>query len=132
MGPPCPCFSKEYREQHIHPRFGRFYINTKGYPRMCGGKGNGWRQKYLHILVWEEIAGRKVPDGWHVHHQDGDKWHCCGWNLVAVPAELNPKPEQLRDPYTGQYMTREQWVRRYRELPEYARTAADRLAEVPF
>ena len=124
----CPCFTKEFREKRLHPVFGRFTINTKGYPRLsrCSKR---WPNRYLHIVVWETVAGVKVPEGFHVHHQDGDKWHCCPYNLVALPAELNPIADQLRCPYTGKYLTVEQWRRRLGELPERYR---NKLEEVPF
>lgn len=86
------------------------YVNAKGYYRINGGK---YRKQYLHRAVWEIVAGKKLPDGWHVHHQDFDKTHCCPENLIAMPPELNPAGNCLcRCPYTGIYLTRQEYERR--------------------
>ncbi len=68
---------------------------------------------YLHRAVWEYVAKRKLLDGWHVHHQNNNKLCWCPSNLIALPAAFNPKPEQLRCPYTGVFMTPENYERRY-------------------
>lgn len=43
----------------------RFYSDGKSYWQTS-------RHKRLHVYVWEKHNG-KVPDGYHVHHIDGDK-----------------------------------------------------------
>ncbi len=120
----CACSHESYLVHHLHPVFGKFWINHKGYPVLSR---QPYRNKFLHRMVWERTAGVQIPQGWHVHHQDGNKMHCCPWNLVAVPAELHPAGDPLRCPYTGRFLTVGEYRRRMGELP-------DRLTgvEVPF
>jgi len=92
----------------VHP-LGNWSLSTKGYPRFHSGPLRG---RYVHRVVWEQIAGRLLPDRWHVHHQDFCKTNFDGLNLIACPPEFNPA-SQLRDPYTGQYLSAAQWERRY-------------------
>lgn len=40
-----------------------------------------------HRLVWEETTGQLLPDGWVVHHIDGDKTNNHPQNLVAISRE---------------------------------------------
>ena len=93
-----------------HPVFGRWYRNNSGYPVMTGGPH---RKKLLHRLVWEEIAGRKVQEGYQIHHMNG-KGCTCGWNLVELPAMLHPHPIR-RDPYTGEFLSKDEYRRRYQD-----------------
>lgn len=39
---------------------------------------------YVHRLVWEEAHG-PLPEGWHVHHLNGDTLDNRLENLVALP-----------------------------------------------
>lgn len=48
----------------------------------------------------------------HVHHQDHNKLNCCPCNLIALPGEFNPSGAK-RDPFTGEFMSIEQYRRRY-------------------
>lgn len=95
----------------IHPIFGSFHLNHKGYPRINGGPH---RKKFLHRAVWELIAGRPIPEGFTVHHMNG-KLCWCPHQLVALGPHLHQHADRLRDPYTGEFMRREQWLRRYGE-----------------
>lgn len=106
----CVCSTPEYLEHHIHPWFGKFWLNHKGYPRCSQGE---FRNKFLHRLVWEKVAGERLPEGWQVHHQDHNKMHCCPHNLVASPPELHQSEGAIRCPYTGQFLTRAQYIKRY-------------------
>jgi hypothetical protein len=85
--------------------FGSVRLNHKGYYRINGGLN---RNEYLHRAVWEKVAGRPIPDGWHIHHQDFNKKHCCPHNLIAMPPEFNPSPSR-RCPYRGTYVSVEEW-----------------------
>lgn len=88
---------------------GRACLNERGYLRLYTGE---LRNKYVHRAVWEKIAGRPVPAGFEVHHM-GPKTCWCGHNLVAIQRELHVKPGQRRDPYTGEFISEDQFRRRY-------------------
>lgn len=92
----------------VHPVFGSCRINEKGYPRINSGPG---KDKYLHRAVFEEIAGRPVRQGFHIHHQNG-KLCTCGWQLIEIEAILHPA-RVIKDPYTGEFMTPSAYQRRY-------------------
>lgn len=68
---------------------------SKGYVRVKVANPNVWRQK-SHI-IWEEVNGRPLPDGWIVRHIDGDP-------VNDLPENLKPMPrsrhliETLKDP----------------------------------
>lgn len=83
-----------------HPTFGTCRKSTKGYPRINSGPH---ADKYLHRAVFEQIAGRPVREGFHVHHMNG-KLCFCGHQLIELQAELHPAPEPPRHPYTGRFM----------------------------
>lgn len=52
-------------------KFGRAYIGNHGYYVVTSTK-EGNHNKLLHRLVYEDAHG-KIPDGYHVHHKDGNK-----------------------------------------------------------
>jgi len=45
------------------------------------------RRKCLHIAIWEHHNKRPCPDGWHVHHRDGDPFNNDPGNLEALSPE---------------------------------------------
>ena len=44
---------------------------------------------YVHRIVWETANGCKIPPGFHVHHQDGNKSNNSIFNLSLVSCKLN-------------------------------------------
>lgn len=89
--------------------YGSVVLNPpKQYPRLTSGPN---RNKYLHRVVWETVAGREIPSGFNVHHMNG-KYCFCPHHLVCLPAEFNPSSAP-RDPYTGEYLSIEEFKRRY-------------------
>lgn len=88
--------------------FGSCRINDKGYPRINSGPS---RNAYLHRAVWEKIAGKKVPKGFQVHHMNG-KLCWCPHQLIALGPGLHAHPA-IRDPYTGEFLSRDAYLRRY-------------------
>lgn len=106
---------------------GKFYVNYKGYPALSKSPHH-----FLHRATWERIAGKKLPEGWVVHHQNFNKLCWCGTNLVAMPAEFNPRPD-WRHPYTGRLISAEEYkevmgeqaqAREYDEMPDWVRAEA--------
>jgi hypothetical protein len=91
-----------------HPEFGSFRLNEKGYPRLNERK---WRNAYLHRAVFEIVAGRPVREGFQIHHMNGKRCFC-PHQLLEIQAELHTPPEPLRCPFTGEFMTAEQYARR--------------------
>lgn len=88
--------------------FGSCRINGNGYPRINSGK---YRNVYLHRAVWERLAKKKVPKGFTVHHMNG-KLCWCPDQLVALGPGLHVH-QPIRDPYTGEFLSRDSYVRRY-------------------
>ena len=93
----------------VHPDLGRLNLNYQGYPRFSGGPH---KDKLVHRVIWERIAGRNLPKGYQVHHM-GPKTCWCPHNLVELPPALHPTPEPLRDPYTGMFLSIEAYERRF-------------------
>jgi hypothetical protein len=87
--------------KYPHP-LGSCTLTRKGYLRIkTRGKYRDW---FLHRAVWTEVAGRPIPEGFVIHHQNNVKQDCRPENLICMPSELNPAPE-LRHPYTGRYLS---------------------------
>ena len=97
----------------IHPVFGSLRVNEKGYLRINAGPH---RDQYLHRAVWERVAEKPLPPGWHVHHM-GPKKCACPHQLVALPAELHAGPQPLRCPFTGVFLSVQAYERRFGESP---------------
>jgi HNH endonuclease len=91
------------------PGFGGCVVNAKGYPRIASGPLRG---QYLHRAVWESVAGRPLPKGWQVHHMNG-KLDWAPGSLLALEPCLHVSAERRRDPYTGEFLSEEQWRKRY-------------------
>jgi hypothetical protein len=98
-----------------HP-LGNWILNPpKLYPRFTSGM---YRNRYVHRIVWELVAGRQLPDGWHVHHQDFDRLNFAPCNLIAMPACFNVVGNSgLRCPYTGKYLALAEWEHRFGYAP---------------
>lgn len=95
------------------PRKG-WSIHSKGYViytsrSLSSGIRRGAR---MHRLVVERIIGRALTEDEQVHHQDFNKTNNCYCNLILLPSLFNPSCA-LRDPYTGEFLSLEQWRRRY-------------------
>lgn len=69
---------------------------SKSARRYFYSRGGKWAdQTALHRDVWEDANG-PIPDGWHVHHIDGDTGNNDLANLVALPPSdhaLEHEPE---------------------------------------
>lgn len=115
----------EAPNQRVHPSLGSFRVNRRGYQRLNAGP---YVDEYLHRAVWMSIARRdcecelckasklklvtEIPVGHQIHHQ-GPKSCYCPEQLICLPPELHPPHMPLRDPYTGQFLTLDEYRRRY-------------------
>ena len=64
----------------------KFTINTNGYYRCTDRKGT----HLLHRYVWESERG-KIPQGYDIHHLDGDKTNNIVDNLECLPKAEHTK-----------------------------------------
>lgn len=73
----------------LHTKFGiaRIYL---GYYKISSRK-EGNHRKYLHKLIFEDFYGFKVPNGFVVHHKDGNKLNNCILNLQLMNAKEHSK-----------------------------------------
>lgn len=93
-------------------------LNNKGYliytsratkVEVTRGVKRGAKQ---HRVVIEKLLGRPLNDDEHVHHQDFNRRHNCGYNLLVVPMAFNPS-RGMRCPYTGRFMSVDKWSELY-------------------
>jgi len=58
-------------------------------------KHRGRKDKYVleHILVWEYIHNKQLPEGWVIHHLNGIKIDNRPENLIAMPRGKHGKEE---------------------------------------
>ena len=62
--------------------FGRAKVDTSGYYRITSRR-EGNHLKLLHRLIFEKFHGG-IPEGYIVHHKDGDKINNCILNLELL------------------------------------------------
>lgn len=82
------------------------------------------RGAYLHREVMRFLLGRPLAEDERVHHMDSDKGNCAPGNLLLVQSAIfNPSPV-ARCPYSGTWMSREQWLKDYggsQEMPNWVK-----------
>lgn len=69
-------------KQVLQTKFGIAIID-KGYYRISKGNKTNYH-KYLHRLIFEDFYGCKVPEGFVVHHKNGNKLDNCILNLQLI------------------------------------------------
>ena len=69
-------------KQELHTKFGIASID-KGYYRISKGNKSNYK-KYLHRLIFEDFYGCEIPEGFVVHHKDGNKLNNCILNLQLM------------------------------------------------
>lgn len=75
-------------KEHPNWKGGRIY--SSGYVFVCKPEHHrSNRDGYVreHILVWEQVHGKPLPDGWIVHHLNGVKDDNKPKNLVGLPSK---------------------------------------------
>lgn len=95
-------------------KLGKWCLNGKKsnerYPRFYSGKH---RNKYVHRVIFEDIAGRPVKPGFQVHHMNGTLCFC-PHQLLECPPEFNVNGNAgSRDPYTGRFISKKDYEYRY-------------------
>ena len=105
-------------------------VTKKGYIRITSGEH---RHKYQHrraiekLLeeVWHPFYGNVLPGSVDVHHVDHLCAHNCVQNLLVLDRAIHSyisKQNVLRCPYTGRFLTREEYNRTYgpnEDLPDW-------------
>lgn len=67
----------------LHTPWGNARINSEGYYRITSKKEDNYK-KFLHRLIWEDFYGCKIPDGYIIHHKNGNKLDNCILNLQLM------------------------------------------------
>jgi len=68
--------------EELHTKFGTARLNKRGYYWITSGK-EGNNREYLHRLIFREFFG-EIPNGFIVHHKDGNKRNNCILNLQLL------------------------------------------------
>lgn len=66
----------------LHTKWGTAKVINYGYYRITSKINNG---EQLHRLIYESVWG-KIPEGYVIHHIDGDKTNNCILNLLMMEA----------------------------------------------
>ena len=72
----------------------KFYSDQRGYWQTGWSKAK--RSKRLHVYLWEKYNG-EIPEGYHVHHADGDKSNNDISNLVLMSQSEHMKHHNNTD-----------------------------------
>lgn len=67
----------------LHTKWGTAIISKWGY-YYIGSIKEGNQGKRLHRLIWEDFYGCKIPEGYIIHHKDGNKLNNCILNLQLM------------------------------------------------
>ena len=68
--------------------FGTAKVDNTGYYRITTSK-EGYPLRLLHVLIWENFYGIKKPDGYDIHHKNGDKLDNRIQNLQCIDSGLH-------------------------------------------
>ena len=71
------------KDEDIIAKYGNAKLNEDGYYIITSRK-KGYSHKFLHKLIWEDWYGKPVPDGYVIHHLNGDKTDNRIQNLQCV------------------------------------------------
>ena len=67
----------------MNTKFGNAKINSSGYYHITSRK-EGNHCGMLHRLIWEDFWKTEVPQGYHIHHKNGNKLDNCILNLQLI------------------------------------------------
>lgn len=67
----------------MRTKFGNAKISNNGY-YVITSKKEGNQNKLLHRLIWEDFYNCEVPEGYIIHHKNGDKLDNCILNLQVM------------------------------------------------
>lgn len=82
----------KYRQESFETEFGKAVINHNGYIVITS---MGTRN-FLHRIIWEKHNG-EIPEGYQIHHIDGNKLNNDISNLQMLSAEEHTKLHMLKD-----------------------------------
>ena len=72
------------KQKVLHTKFGTAKTSsTRDYYVISSGKEGNYT-KLLHRLIWEDFYGCKIPDGYIIHHKNGNKTDNCILNLQLM------------------------------------------------
>lgn len=86
------------RKRDVVTRVGQKMYNGKKYAKE---EGTGYyvctsgKRTRLHVAIWEQKWGRKVPQGCVIHHLDWDKSHNVIENLVCLTIEEHERVHNI-------------------------------------
>lgn len=74
-----------------------YRIGTSGYIVTNKALGNGKYESHkLHRDIWKYYTGKDIPDGYQIHHVDGDLTNNLICNLLLVDKNLHKKLHNRR------------------------------------
>ena len=100
------------RRKRVH---GYIQLKNPSHPR--ASKDGGY--VFEHILVWERVHDKPLPEGWVVHHLNGITNDNRPQNLVAMPAQKHRKDHQTIN------LARKQRIRELEEENRLLKKALD-------
>lgn len=80
----------KYHNESFETEFGKAVITQNGYIAINSGKN----RTFIHRLVWEKYNG-EIPDGYQIHHIDGNKLNNDISNLQLLSAEEHTRLHML-------------------------------------
>ena len=116
----------------MRTKFGNARIDNYGYYRITSGK-EGNNTKRLHDLVFEDYWGGKIPEGYVIHHIDGDKLNNDINNLqmmergehISLHKKNKPYLRPIKSNTTGYYRVSKHKDPRYKQGFRYRYTYTD-------
>lgn len=67
-------------------KYGNALISKHGYYVITGGKN---KNKFLHVLIWEDYWKMKKPEGYEIHHLNHNKLDNRIGNLYCIPRKIH-------------------------------------------
>ena len=94
-----------------HPKFiwfdGKKYRLSGNY-YSCDNWGTGTK---LHRAIWEKYTGQSIPDGYHIHHIDGNTFNNDISNLVCVSEKEHLSLHAQKSKWVGSEENKQQLIK---------------------